>query len=961
MALNLGEINFGLGVDTSALERAITSMQRFGTRLDNLSSRAEGSSSKVAAAFMKQERSMVAATQRVLALNDAFRKIDGGQQFVDQANSALTRYIGTLSSGQIKTLTFQRAQEALNVSLANASRGFNQLKSATPNTISPIQRLNESMKQLAATVVLINGPLGGFASRVTALSHLTKSSGMAMAAFAAGLAVGATGFMHIAKQSINASRTFEGYRQALNTAFQSQEEGNKALEYTIDLARRSGQSLKSVVPSYAKFAAATKGTSLEGKETAEIFETVTLAAAKLNLESEQTEGALKAIEQMMSKGTVQAEELRGQLGDRLPGAFRLASEAMGPTTKELGDLMKKGGLVSEEFLPKFKKRLQEAYGVKIGGNIDTFNTSLQNMQTASEQFFKKFDEVFGISNKVKAGIDLIIKGLDFLRTNMDNLKPVIDGVGIALSLVIGATALGGVMKLGQLWLWMLTPIAQVGSALLTLGTIVTTTIIPSLAQAVVASTRFLAVLSIQALTAATGAVTMLARSFAGLAIALWSNPLVLLIGAIVIAIIGLGIIIYKYRKEISEGWDAIVKSFQMAKDGIVNYISGMYNDIKEWLGDKLTAIFDTVKSGVESVKQSFYDLWNAVTKNSYVPDMVSDIIREFTTMSNGMQDLAGKATGAVDKQFRDLTPKVTASVLKIDEAISKLEKENNALKAGESIEKLNEAFAQADAIKQYVTEMRDAGRSTDEIRSKIEYLQQSLGENKVLKEQSKLAENASSEWIGALTNGIDEAISKMSDALLKGQLNMKTFSNILSDIAGDILKTFLKLSVSNPLKNMIFGGMNGYTTLPTMLSPGGGTGGGMLGNIFGTLFGRKGLAFDSGVRKFRKGGLLNKPTMFAAAGGPVIGGEAGTEAIMPLKRMANGSLGVSAEHGNGTSVGMGVNVNIQNYGQTQPQVNQRNNGTIDIIIPAIEGQIAGRMARGKGSLAKANNGSTLRG
>ena len=42
------------------------------------------------------------------------------------------------------------------------------------------------------------------------------------------------------------------------------------------------------------------------------------ASVVLGMSQEETEGALRAVQQMMSKGKVQAEELRGQLGERLP-------------------------------------------------------------------------------------------------------------------------------------------------------------------------------------------------------------------------------------------------------------------------------------------------------------------------------------------------------------------------------------------------------------------------------------------------------------------------------------------------------------------------------------------------------------------------------------------------------------------------------------------------------------------
>ena len=59
----------------------------------------------------------------------------------------------------------------------------------------------------------------------------------------------------------------------------------------------------------------------------------------MHLSAYESEGAFKALEQMLSKGKVSAEELRGQLGERIPGAFQIAARAMGMTTSELDKFM----------------------------------------------------------------------------------------------------------------------------------------------------------------------------------------------------------------------------------------------------------------------------------------------------------------------------------------------------------------------------------------------------------------------------------------------------------------------------------------------------------------------------------------------------------------------------------------------------------------------------------------------
>jgi lambda family phage tail tape measure protein len=57
----------------------------------------------------------------------------------------------------------------------------------------------------------------------------------------------------------------------------------------------------------------------------------------------------------------------------------------------------------------------------------------------------------------------------------------------------------------------------------------------------------------------------------------------------------------------------------------------------------------------------------------------------------------------------------------------------------------------------------------------------------------------------------------------------------------------------------------------------------------------KGGLFESGIVKaFAKGGVYNRPTVFPMANGMGLMGEAGPEAVMPLRRSAKGELGVVA-------------------------------------------------------------------
>src|SRR5690606_7554819 len=79
----------------------------------------------------------------------------------------------------------------------------------------------------------------------------------------------------------------------------------------------------------------------------------------------------------------------------------------------------------------------------------------------------------------------------------------------------------------------------------------------------------------------------------------------------------------------------------------------------------------------------------------------------------------------------------------------------------------------------------------------------------------------------------------------------------------------------------------------------GGGGGGFLGGILSFLGFAKGGVFQNGnLTAFARGGVVNQPTIFPFAHGVGLMGEAGPEAIMPLRRAANGDLGVVASAAN---------------------------------------------------------------
>ncbi len=148
------------------------------------------------------------------------------------------------------------------------------------------------------------------------------------------------------------------------------------------------------------------------------------------------------------------------------------------------------------------------------------------------------------------------------------------------------------------------------------------------------------------------------------------------------------------------------------------------------------------------------------------------------------------------------------------------------------------------------------------------------------------------------------------------RIQMEDLSN-LADVFSTKLVTGLASAVvhgkslSDVMKSLVLS--LSQTALSAALKPLSG----LIGNLFANA---KGNVFSGGsVVPFANGGIVNSPTLFAMNGGTGLMGEAGPEAIMPLARGADGSLGI---RGGG---GMNVTVNIstpdvQSFAQSQNQV-----------------------------------------
>lgn len=215
---------------------------------------------------------------------------------------------------------------------------------------------------------------------------------------------GATALLNFSRNTINLIKRIDSLNKSLRAITGTTEEYAKAKAFLTEISEENGAEILSLQKSYVKFTAAAKGTKLEGEKANTVFKKITKSASLLGLSTADTEGILFALNQMISKGTVSSEELKRQLGDRLPGAFRIMAQAINVSQAELLKLLKTGALLTEDVLPRFADEVEKAYGAKQVKRIDTITASQNRLSNAWTQFVEDVDNGEGVISGAYKGI-----------------------------------------------------------------------------------------------------------------------------------------------------------------------------------------------------------------------------------------------------------------------------------------------------------------------------------------------------------------------------------------------------------------------------------------------------------------------------------------------------------------------------------------------------------------------------
>lgn len=245
-----------------------------------------------------------------------------------------------------------------------------------------------------------------------------------------GQMAGALGAAFTFREMVTAAAQMEQLRSGLTAVTGDAAKAGKELEFVRLVAARIGAEVTEVGRAFLGLSAATKGTAVEGEPTRQVFEAVATAMGKAGKSSAETANALQALSQMASKGVVQAEELRGQLGEALPGALNAAAKGMGITTVELMKLVEEGKIAASDLFPALAKGLNDLYG--SAPSAQTLSQELTNVKNAFTEMAANIGD--------SGGLAPLKTGAEFAQAAILTLELTLIGVGKSIGAVAAAIA-----------------------------------------------------------------------------------------------------------------------------------------------------------------------------------------------------------------------------------------------------------------------------------------------------------------------------------------------------------------------------------------------------------------------------------------------------------------------------------------------------------------------------------------
>ncbi|AUR89081.1 coil containing protein [Vibrio phage 1.121.O._10N.286.46.C4] len=253
-------------------------------------------------------------------------------------------------------------------------------------------------------------------------------------------------------------QAFEAVDNTMLAVSGNSKDAGENLAFVKEEAMRLGVGFKESAKQYAKMVAA-QG-DMTDNDLQENFRGLAEMSTVLGLSADESGRAFTALTQIMSKGQVMAEELKGQLGEVMPNALQIMAKSAKDagletdgSVKSLMKLMEQGKVMANDVMPHFAKRMREAASGGLAKAMDSNRVAMGRMTNSIEiaanaffksgysegltdlfnsiaDFFSKNEHTWKAFGKIVGGV---LKGLAFVLEEV--ITPIFSAIGSILHTV----------------------------------------------------------------------------------------------------------------------------------------------------------------------------------------------------------------------------------------------------------------------------------------------------------------------------------------------------------------------------------------------------------------------------------------------------------------------------------------------------------------------------------------------
>ena len=225
-------------------------------------------------------------------------------------------------------------------------------------------------------------------------------------------------------------------RKALRLVIGDTEKYRKSQEFLLQTSRKLAIPQDVITRQFTSLTASVVGAGKSVSDAEEVFKAIAAGIRGTGGSLEDMKAAMRATAQVFSKGKVSAEELRQQLGERLPGAFTLFADSMNKTPAELDKALEQGKVTLDDFM-KFSQTLFKTYGKNAeilaqgpeaaGDRLKTALTELgdnigQLLRPIGADFQSEFSKIVVQVNNATFAVRKFFKiGEEFQKEKLDEL------------------------------------------------------------------------------------------------------------------------------------------------------------------------------------------------------------------------------------------------------------------------------------------------------------------------------------------------------------------------------------------------------------------------------------------------------------------------------------------------------------------------------------------------------------